>query len=54
VHIVESIESLRDLQAGMLDIYLSSQSNRFNIELRALTIITTLFMPATLVTGCLA
>lgn len=51
VHIVESIESLRDLQAGMLDIYLSSLSNRFNVELRALTIITTLFMPATLVTG---
>ena len=51
VHIVESIESLRDLQAGMLDIYLSSLSNRFNIELRTLTIITTLFMPATLVTG---
>ena len=51
VHIVESIEALRDLQAGMLDIYLSSLSNRFNIELRALTVITTLFMPATLVTG---
>ena len=51
VHIVESIESLRDLQAGMLDIYLSSLSNRFNVELRALTVITTLFMPATLVTG---
>jgi magnesium transporter len=51
VHIVESIESLRDLQAGMLDIYLSSLSNRFNVELRALTVITTLFMPAALVAG---
>lgn len=51
VHIVESIEALRDMQAGMLDIYLSSLSNRFNVELRALTIITTLFMPAALVAG---
>jgi magnesium transporter len=51
VHIVESIEALRDLQAGMLDIYLSSLSNRFNVELRALTVITTLFMPAALVAG---
>ena len=51
VHIVESIEALRDLQAGMLDVYLSSLSNRFNLELRALTVITTLFMPAALVAG---
>ena len=51
VHIVESIEALRDLQAGMLDVYLSSLSNRFNVELRALTVITTLFMPAALVAG---
>lgn len=51
VHIVESIEALRDMQAGMLDIYLSSLSNRLNLELRALTVITTLFMPAALVAG---
>lgn len=51
LHVVESIEALRDLQAGMLDIYLSSLSNRFNVELRALTVITTLFMPAALVAG---
>jgi magnesium transporter len=35
----------------MLDVYLSSLSNRFNLELRALTVITTLFMPAALVAG---
>lgn len=51
VHIIESIEALRDMQAGMLDIYLSSLSNRLNLELRALTVITTLFMPAALVAG---
>ncbi|HQR51408.1 MAG TPA: magnesium/cobalt transporter CorA [Methylophilaceae bacterium] len=51
VHFIESLESLRDLLAGMLDIYLSSISNRVNMELRALTVVAMLFMPATLIAG---
>jgi magnesium transporter len=51
VHIIESLESIRDLIAGMLDIYLSSISNRVNMEVRILTVITTLFMPAALIAG---
>ncbi|MBI1175741.1 MAG: magnesium/cobalt transporter CorA [Sideroxydans sp.] len=51
VHLVESLESLRDLLAGMLDIYLSSISNRVNMEVRALTVVAMLFMPATLIAG---
>lgn len=51
VHLNESIESLRDVLAGMLDIYLSNLSNKLNIEIRTLTIVTMLFMPATLITG---
>jgi magnesium transporter len=49
VHFIESLESLRDLLAGMLDIYLSSISNRVNMEVRALTVVAMLFMPATLI-----
>ncbi len=49
VHLIESLESVRDLLAGMLDIYLSSISNRVNMELRALTVVAMLFMPATLI-----
>lgn len=49
VHLIESLESVRDLLAGMLDIYLSSLSNRVNMELRALTVVAMLFMPATLI-----
>jgi magnesium transporter len=49
VHFIESLEAIRDLLAGMLDIYLSSLSNRVNMELRALTVIAMLFMPATLI-----
>jgi magnesium transporter len=51
VHFIESLEALRDLLAGMLDIYLSSISNRVNMELRALTVVAMLFMPATLIAG---
>jgi magnesium transporter len=51
VHFIESLEALRDLLAGMLDIYLSSISNRVNMEVRALTVVAMLFMPATLIAG---
>ncbi len=51
VHFIESLEALRDLLAGMLDIYMSSISNRVNIEVRTLTVVTMLFMPATLISG---
>ncbi|MBL8482990.1 MAG: magnesium/cobalt transporter CorA [Rhodocyclaceae bacterium] len=51
VHLLESLDTHRDLLAGMLDIYLSSVSNRLNQELRALTVITTLFLPAGLIAG---
>jgi len=51
VHFIESLESIRDMLAGMLDIYLSSISNRVNLELRALTVVAMLFMPPTLIAG---
>ena len=44
-------ESLRDLVGGALDIYLSVINNRMNEVMKTLTIITTLFMPLTFVTG---
>jgi len=44
-------ESLRDLVGGALDTYLSALNNRMNEVMKTLTIITTLFMPLTFVTG---
>ncbi len=44
-------ESLRDLVGGVLDTYLSVINNRMNEVMKTLTIITTLFMPLTFVTG---
>jgi len=51
VHFIESLEAQRDMLAGMMDIYLSSVSQRVNLELRALTVVAMLFMPATLIAG---
>ena len=47
VHAIESLEANRDVISGMLDIYLSAVSNRVNQEVRALTVIAIIFMPAT-------
>lgn len=51
IHIIESIESLRDLTAGMLDIYMSSVSFRISTVMKVLTVITTIFMPLSLIAG---
>jgi magnesium transporter len=44
-------ESLRDLVGGVLDTYLSVINNRMNEVMKTLTVITTIFMPLTFVTG---
>lgn len=44
-------ESMRDLVTGTLDIYLSVVNNRMNDVMKTLTVITTLFMPISFVTG---
>ena len=44
-------ESMRDLVSGALDTYLSVINNRMNEIMKTLTVITTLFMPITFVTG---
>ncbi len=51
VQMIETIESLRDVVAGMLDIYLSSVSFRLNQVMKLLTIFSTIFMPLTFLVG---
>lgn len=51
VRIIDFIETYRELAADLMDIYLSSLSNRMNEVMKLLTIITTLFVPPTLVAG---
>jgi len=51
IQIMDTIESLRDTVSGMLDIYLSSVSNRMNEVMKVLTIIATIFIPLTFIAG---
>ncbi len=51
VHIIESLEIQRDLVAGMLEIYVSTVSYRLGVVMKILTVITTIFMPLTLIAG---
>ena len=51
IQVIDTIESLRDMVSGMLDIYLSSVSNKMNAVMKVLTIIATLFIPTTFVAG---
>jgi magnesium transporter len=51
VYVVESLDAIRDLIAGLMDIFVTSLNNRINLQIRLLTVITTIFMPLTLLTG---
>ena len=51
IQVIDTVESLRDMVTGMLDIYLSSISNKMNAVMKVLTIIATLFIPTTFVAG---
>ena len=51
VNFIESLESIRDSLSSMMDIYMASVTQRVNLELRALTVVAMLFMPATLIAG---
>jgi magnesium transporter len=51
IQTIDTIETYRDMVSGMLDIYLSSISNRLNAVMKVLTIIATIFMPLTFIAG---
>jgi magnesium transporter len=51
IQVIDTIETFRDMLSGMLDIYLSSISNRMNEIMKMLTIIATIFMPLTFLAG---
>ncbi|GAB7126489.1 magnesium/cobalt transporter CorA [Silvimonas sp. JCM 19000] len=51
VQLIESTEALRDLVGSLQDTYLSLQGHRMNQQMRVLTVITTIFMPLTLIAG---
>ena len=47
----EQIDSYRDVLTSAMDVYLSTSSNRLNVVMQRLTLIATIFLPLTFVTG---
>jgi len=51
IRISDLVDSYRDLLTGAMDVYLSTVSNRLNEIMKRLTIVATVFMPLTWITG---
>jgi len=51
VQIMDMVETYRDLASGLLEIYLSSVSNRMNEVMKVLTVMATIFIPITFLAG---
>jgi magnesium transporter len=51
IQVMETVDTFRDMLAGIHDTYLSSISNRMNEVMKVLTIIATIFIPLTFIAG---
>lgn len=51
VHLIDSLDTYKDLTSGLMDIYINSLNTRMNEVMKVLTIISTIFMPLTFIVG---
>lgn len=51
IQVIDTIESFRDIISGMMDLYMSTVSNKMNEVMKVLTIMATIFIPLTFVAG---
>ena len=51
IQVIDTVESFRDMVSGMLDVYLSSVSNKMNEVMKVLTIFAVIFIPLTFIAG---
>lgn len=51
IHLIDSLETYRDLTSSLMDIYINTQNTRLNEVIRLLTIISTIFIPLTFIVG---
>jgi magnesium transporter len=51
IQVIDTIETYRDMISGMLDIYMSSVSNKMNEVMKVLTIFAAIFIPLTFIAG---
>lgn len=49
IHVVDTIETFREVLSGMLELYMSSSTNRLNEVIKVLTVIATVFIPPTFI-----
>tara|TARA_R110002096_G_scaffold194592_6_gene376909 strand:- start:3889 stop:4956 length:1068 start_codon:yes stop_codon:yes gene_type:complete len=51
IRVIESIESYRDVLTGLLEIYISTVSNKMNEVMKVLTVFASIFIPLTFIAG---
>ncbi len=51
IHVIETLETYRDLTTGLMDMYMTSVSNKMNEVMKVLTVIATIFIPLTFIAG---
>jgi len=51
VQVLDMVETYRELASSLMDVYLSSVSNRMNEVMKFLTIVSTIFIPLTFIAG---
>jgi len=51
IQIIDTIETYREMLSGMIDVFISSISNKMNQIMKILTIISTIFIPLTFIVG---
>jgi magnesium transporter len=49
--VIDTLETFREVSSGLMDVYLSSISNKMNAVMKTLTIISTIFIPLTFLVG---
>ena len=51
IHLIDSLDTYRDLTSGLTDQYINIQNSKLNEVIRVLTIISTIFIPLTFIVG---
>ncbi|MBN1493207.1 MAG: magnesium/cobalt transporter CorA [Candidatus Omnitrophica bacterium] len=51
IQVIDSVETFRDMSSGLLDLYLSSISNRMNEIMKVLTLTASIFIPISFIAG---
>lgn len=51
VHVIDTLETYKDLTSSLLDVHMNTMNNRMNEVMKLLTIITTIFIPLSFISG---